>query len=39
VAISAGKRVLKLPLIGLKHWRLRRELEPERSRSKERNWE
>jgi hypothetical protein len=26
VAISAGKRVLRLPLTGLKHWRLRREL-------------
>ena len=37
MAISAGKRVLRLPLIGLKHWRLRRELEPERSRPKERN--
>jgi transcriptional regulator with XRE-family HTH domain len=26
VAISAGKRVLRLPLAGLKHWRLRRGL-------------
>jgi transcriptional regulator with XRE-family HTH domain len=26
VAISAGKRVLRLPLIGLKHWRLRKRL-------------
>ena len=35
MAISAGKQVLRLPLTGLKHWMLRRELEPERSRPKE----